>query len=322
MKLSSFLQTKPNLFIYQKIGWKIALYYIMILGRLYFLVRQEEKQKIVASLESVFSTRKKKSEIETITKEVFRGIYAHYYEKLFNAYEGITELRSFMEESIESHGLNKLDAALEKGRGVLFVTGHYGGIEYIPIYLALQGYAVSVIMKFSTQQLRETSCARASDLGLKVVDAGQGRGVLGVVIRELRAKRVVFIECDEIEEWKPSSRDRLFFLGKMIGLDRTINLIHRRTGAEVVLGLLHRFSLHEYALVIEDHHDILSRIGRKASSIGEALLKSFEQLIYQDPEQWYQWKKYADIDGAQLGDLGDNKTITSPILPPAYGDAM
>ena len=322
MKLSSFLQMKPNLFIYQRMGWKITLHYIMMLGRLYFLLKQDEKQKIVKSLESVFGNRKEKSEIEAITKEVFRGIYAHYYEKLFNAYEEITGLRSFMEKSIEPYGLNKLDTALERGRGVLFVSGHYGGIEYIPIYLALKEYDVSVIMKFSTQQLRETSYARANELGLKVVDAGQEKGVLSAVIRELRAKRIVFTECDEPEEWKPSARERFLFLGKMIGVDRTINLIHRRTGAEVVLGLLHRFSLHNYALVIEDHQDILSRVGRKAASLGEALLKSLEQLIYQGPEQWYQWKKYADVDGMLVNSLGQEITVTSPFLPPAFGDAM
>jgi lauroyl/myristoyl acyltransferase len=311
---------KPNLFIYQKIGWNIALYYIMILGRLYFWVKHEEKQKIVASLESVFSTRKEKSQISALTKEVFQGIYAHYYEKLFNAYEGIAKLQTFMEESIESHGLNKLKAALEKGRGALFVTGHYGGIEYIPIYLALQGYPVSVIIKFSTQHLRETSYARARELGLNVVDAGENKGVLSAVIRELRAKRVVFIECDEMEEWKPSSRDRLFFLGKMVGLDRTINLIHRRTGADVLMGLLHRFSLESYALMVEDYGEILSRAGGKASSVGEAILKSFEQLVYSDPEQWYQWNKYADIEEERAGPRYGSLAPPAPVLHPACVD--
>jgi lauroyl/myristoyl acyltransferase len=303
-------------------GWKMALNYMMVLGRLYFFLKEDEKQKIIKSLESVFGNRKGKSEIEAISKEVFRGLYAHYYEKLFNAYEEIAALSAFMERSIEPHGLDKLDVALERGKGVLFVSGHYGGIEYIPIYLALKGYEVSVIMKFATEQLRETSFARAEALGMSVVDAGQERGVLSAVLRELRAKRTVFIECDEIDEWKPSNRERVFFLGKMIGVDRTINLIHKRTGAEVVLGLLHRFSLHNYALVIEDHQDILSRVGRKAPSLGVALLKSLEQLIYQGPEQWYQWTKYADMADMRADDPVDGITVTSPLLPPAFGDAM
>ncbi len=41
----------------------------------------------------------------------------------------------FFEKSIETSHLEELDKALGQGEGVLFVTGHYGGIEYIPIFL-------------------------------------------------------------------------------------------------------------------------------------------------------------------------------------------
>ena len=59
----------------------------------------------------------------------------------------------------------------------------------------------------------------------------------------MRANLVVFIECDEIERWKQSQKEKMTFLGKTIGVDKTINLIQRRASAEVVFGVLHRFSL-------------------------------------------------------------------------------
>jgi len=80
-----------------------------------------------------------------------------------------------------------------------------------------------------------------------------------------------------------------------IGVDKTINLIQRRTGAEVVFGLLHRFSLLKYILIIESCEDMLSRLGKRPSSIGEVVLKTFEQCIYAHPEQWYLWENYAKI---------------------------
>ncbi|MGD2125928.1 MAG: hypothetical protein PVG99_07595, partial [Desulfobacteraceae bacterium] len=231
MKLSAFLQMKPNLFIYRTLGWKIALYYIMVLGKLYFFLKQEEKRRIEGSLETVFAHWKEKSNLDVLKKDVFRGIFAHYYEKLFNAYEDIHGIKRFMEECIAPHGLDKVDGALKEGRGVLFVTGHYGGIEYIPIYLAARGYPISVLAKFATEQLKETLCEKTKDLGLKIIDAGQNPCVLGDIMRELRANRVVFVECDEIEGWKPSEKEKTLFLGKMIGVDRTLNVILKRTGA-------------------------------------------------------------------------------------------
>ncbi len=81
----------------------------------------------------------------------------------------------------------------------------------------------------------------------------------------------------------------------MIGVDKTIDLVQRRTGAEVLFGLLHRFSVRKYRLIIESYGDMLSRLDKKPSSVGEAILKTFEQYVYAHPEQWYIWQDYAEI---------------------------
>ena len=238
---------------------------------------------------------KKKFATKSITRNVFRGILIHYYEKIFNAYSDISELRSFFEESIETSHLGKLDRALGQGKGVLFVTGHYGGIEYIPIFLTLNGYPMSVIAKFATKQLKEATYLQTKDLGLQLIDTGRENNVVGAVVQALRANRVVFIECDEIESWKQSQKEKMTFLGKTIGVDRTINLIQKRTGAEVVFGVLHRFNSRKYRLIIESCEDMLSKLGKRHSSVGKLVLKTFEQYVYAHPEQWYLWEDYAEI---------------------------
>ena len=75
------------------------------------------------------------------------------------------------------------------------------------------------------------------------MNAGEGKNILGLILKELKANRIVFIECDEIEEWKPSKKERLFFLRKSIGLDRTIDILQRRTGSATVFGVMHRYNL-------------------------------------------------------------------------------
>ncbi len=105
----------------------------------------------------------------------------------------------------------------------------------------------------------------------------------------------MFIECDEVEKWKLAQNEKMVFLGKTIGVDKTINLIQRRTKAEVVFGLLHRFSVREYRLIIENCEDMLSWLDKCPSSVGEAILKTFEQYVYDHPEQWYLWEDYAEI---------------------------
>jgi lauroyl/myristoyl acyltransferase len=275
-------------------GWPMAFRYVSFLGGLYYFFRAKEKRKIIEAIQKTFAETKHSQEIRAITKDVFRGILHHYCEKLFNAYESVPNLKAFFDQSIEAPSLHKIDEALRRQNGILFVTGHFGGIEYIPIFLSLHGYPISVIIKCATDQLKERLHQRARELGIKVIDAGK-ENVLGAVIRELKANRVVFIECDEIEEWKPSKTEKMSFLGRGIGVDKTINLIQRRSGAQVVFGLLHRVSLEKYSFIVRSYQDVMEKGPVPASSVGAGLLKVFERYVWQYPDRWYQWKKFSEL---------------------------
>jgi len=319
INLSKFLQWRFNVFLYKRLSWKAVFLYIIILGKVYFFFNRKEKYKIEEAIETVFEGCRSKSEMKAIKRNVFQGIISHYYEKLFNAYERIEGLRVFFEESIEMHCLNKLDNALKDGKGVLFVTGHYGGIEYIPIFLALKKYPISVIAKFKTKELKETLYQKTKGVGLKIIDADQKNGTLSSIIKELQLNRIVFIECDEIEEWRPSQKERISFLGKRIGVDKTINIIQKRTRAEIIFGILHRFNLEKYSLILESYQDVLLKAGNAASSIGEGVLESFEQYIYSYPEEWYQWKNYSEIKTLSGSDIKVERSTPFPSLKPALG---
>jgi lauroyl/myristoyl acyltransferase len=314
--LSSFLQWQPNVSLIRKVGWPLAFRYVTFLGGLYYFFRAEEKQKIIEVIRKAFAETKGSPEIKTITREVFRGILHHYCEKLFNAYESVPNLKAFFDQSIEAPALYKIDHALKQNKGILFVTGHFGGIEYIPIFLSLRGYPISVIIKCATNQLKEQLHARARELGIRVIDAQQ-ENILGAVIRDLRENRVVFIECDEIEEWKPSRTEEISFLGKRIGVDKTINLIQRRSGAHVVFGLLHRVSLERYSFIIESYQDVLAKRPMSVSSVGAGLLKMFEHYVQQHPDKWYQWKKFAEVALAPGATLQPAESLN----PSASGNA-
>jgi Kdo2-lipid IVA lauroyltransferase/acyltransferase len=309
--LSSFLQWQPNVSLIQKMGWSMAFRYVSFLGSLYYFFRADEKRKIIEAIHETFAATKDSGEIRRTMRAVFRGILHHYCEKLFNAYESVANLQAFFDQCIEAPSLHKIDDALKQKKGILFVTGHFGGIEYIPIFLSLRGYPISVIIKCATDQLKERLHERARALAIRVIDSDR-ENILGSVIRDLRENRVVFIECDEIDEWKPSKTESISFLGKRIGVDKTINLLQRRSGAEVVFGLLHRMSLEKYSFIIESFQDVMEKGPVSISSIGAGLLKVFEQYVWEHPDRWYQWKKFSEVAGPPSVSF---QPAESPILP-------
>jgi Kdo2-lipid IVA lauroyltransferase/acyltransferase len=320
ISISSFLQWKPNVFLYRKLGRRFTSSYLFFLGSLYFWLRQEERMKISASVHELFGAEKKPLELNHLKEDIFQGILCHYYEKIFNAYKNLPELTSFMMDHIRAPSLYKLEDALKKNQGVLFVTGHYGGVEYIPGFLGMHRFPVSVVFKCATSQLREALNRKALDLGVKLIDSLQENS-MGAVLQDLRENRIVFIECDEIEAWKPSREEKMRFLGKRIGVDRTLNIIQRRSGAEIVFGILHRLNLENYVFIIETFQDLLSHFGATPPSQAAVLLKLLEKYIYAYPEQWYQWKHYANLDASSLLSETAETKFTRRFLKPSFRPA-
>jgi lauroyl/myristoyl acyltransferase len=318
MKLSSFFQWDPNIHIYRRLGRRMCFYYICLLGNCYYLFKREERAAIQGALGRLFAHKRGEVGMEKLSKLIFQGIFSHYYEKIINAYGSLDTLQRFFWNDIDGDGLRKLAPIIEKGNGVLFVTGHYGGIEYIPFYLAMKGYAVTALGKFSTDRLRDAIFSRAQALGLRIIDGDNKNGVFPAIIKELRQNRIVFTQCDEIDEWKPSRKERLSFLGKAIGVDRTINLIKKRSGAGVVLGLLHRQSLNQYRFVVKTPEELEKRLTSPASSLGGLLIKGLEQFIYAFPQNWYQWKKYAEMREHPIQKRSDVPALNPPVLRPVF----
>jgi len=315
MTISRFLQWQPNVFLYRKLGWRLAGQYLFLLGGLYYALKWAEKGKIACAAQDAFGVEKTPSELKALQKRILRGILSHYFEKIFNAYESLPVLASFLQDHISVSLLHKLDEALKRNRGVLFVTGHYGGVEYIPIFLAMHDYPISVVFKCSTSQLQDALHRRADELNIKVIDPENGN-TAAAILHDLRANRIVFIECDEIEAWSPSGKEKIVFLGKEIGVDRTINILQRRSGAEIVFGIVQRFDLNRYGLILETYQDILSHLARVPSSPAAALLKRLEHYIYAYPDAWYQWKVYANLDApAGKTSTGKAKKLASFMEP-------
>lgn len=323
INLSSFLQWRFNIYLYLTFGWKIAKIFVFVFGTLYFFFNRKEKERVRNAVSEGIGHGDQRNEIEAVTKKVFSGILSHYYEKLFIAFERPKKAAKFLRRNIDSKDLEILQRSLSKGNGVIVVTGHYGAIEYIPTLLAINGFSVSMIAKFKTEQLKKKVYSRAKTYNIRLIDAENTGNVITAAFNELKNNRILITQCDEIEEWKPSKREKMSFLGRTTGLDRTINIIQKRTGAEVVFGVIHRYNLGEYKLIMYDSEHMLQRLGHESTlSIGEAVLRLLEQFIYANPEQWYQWKKYLEIETVNRSARG-LKAVKPPLpLRPALSMAQ
>jgi lauroyl/myristoyl acyltransferase len=256
------------------------------------------------------------SEMESrrIARGVFRGLVKHYEEKMVNGFMSMPKIKRFIQSNIcfEEHE-QILKEALGAGKGVLIATGHYGGLEFLPVYLAMRGYSTAVAAKFKSDRLMQIMIRRAKEIGLEVIVPGNGTNVLREASRVLGENKIFVIQCDEIDGWHIDRRLTLDFLGRKIHPDRMLNVLCRRTEAVLLFGVMHRENKNGYKLLL---HRVEGETGVNASI---QTLRLLEGYISRHPEQWYEWRKYhrfgKPIELDQRGHTTSDSVATSDSRP-------
>jgi lauroyl/myristoyl acyltransferase len=192
-------------------------------------------------------------EMDEVVQRTFKGIFAHYHEKLFMAYTRFKKTCRYLNRRVAVEGCELLDEALARGRGVILVTGHYGAVEFLPLTLALKGYPVTMLLRFKTRQLKEILNRKAENVPVTLVDVSAEENVVFTALKALRSNQILITECDEFECWKPHRSEKGRFLGSEVRLDRSLDMLQGRSGAPICMGLVcregsNRFSLRLHAL--------------------------------------------------------------------------
>jgi lauroyl/myristoyl acyltransferase len=153
-----------------------------------------------------------------------------------------------------------------------------------------------MVVKYKTQRLKMTMEGIARRAGVEALDAAEG-SVMTRALAALRGGRIFITELDEMSSWKPTPSKVMNFFGRRVALDRTVELLHRRTGAPVLLALMERVGTMNYQLVIEspqEHHAAPTGLSPDAQ-----LLKRLEHYIYDAPDHWYIWKDLHHLEHLQ-----------------------
>lgn len=295
--LSRFFQNPINGVIFQWYPHQVLHCYIRMLGRFYFSKRPEEKQRYLRSLrETLRNGRHGNSCSLDLENSVLQGIFDHYFEKLLLAYWGYARMRNFLLKRVSLVHADLLNRALKEGRGVILTTAHYGAVEFLPGTLSLSGYPVTMVVRFKTWKLKKALEHRAKRVNVQIFDIAEGN-IIHKAMHCLSEGRIFVTELDEMKHWKPTAHKMMNFFGRRVPLDRAVELLHKRSGSPVVLGLMERLGDWRYQLVFETASEHL------AAPIGlgpdAQLLKQLEHYIYDAPDHWYLWNDLHHLERFQ-----------------------
>jgi KDO2-lipid IV(A) lauroyltransferase len=184
-----------------------------------------------------------------------------------------------LDQRCEIRGIENLDTALEKGRGVILFSAHHGPWEYSGACLSSKGYRLNTIAReHPSARVTEFFSSRRSAWGIKVYPTGER---VGRLIEALRKGEIVVLLIDRRFSTKGVQLD---FLGRKVSLPWGHVILSQRTGAALL----------PCCCYYEDSGSVSITIGCPVESRGTSIrqiaqecINRIEDHIRAKPEQWF-----------------------------------
>ncbi len=257
---------------------------MMAAGSVYFALNFHERKRIEESVSDLLGGG---ARAEAAKRKVFGHILEHYFEKLLVANRSRSFLDGFVRRRVEARGLERLDAALNRGRGAIAVTAHWGAVELIPPVLFARGYPVSVVLEAKTPRLRAALERLVVGRDVELIISSRGDRVLERIFGALARGRVLVTQVDEVDAWRKRKARTIRLFGKTLFFDHTLDFIAKRSGAASVGIFCKRLERLRYALSCEE-----IALDPAAENVSAKALSLWERRTIEAPEQWYQWSKW------------------------------
>jgi KDO2-lipid IV(A) lauroyltransferase len=195
-----------------------------------------------------------------------------------------------VERGVLGQGWEHLDAALARGRGVIFVAVHFGSWDRAAAVLAARGYRAHVLVDTFRPPALDAAVQQTRAVhGLGII-AAEGGAALRQVYAALRRNEIVVLLVDRPQRDKGTP---VTFFGRPTWLPSGPAMLAQRTGATLLHAyLVRRPDLQTFQGAIEPPIEVEATGRRDAdeAAIMQRIVARFERLIQRHPEQWYMFR--------------------------------
>jgi KDO2-lipid IV(A) lauroyltransferase len=236
------------------------------------------------NLRRVLGPGEPEHEVQQRSRAIFRN-YAHYMIDLLWLPDASVEER---ERAVTILGWDHIPAALERGRGLLLVTGHLGNWDLPAAVMAGRGIPTNVIVEtLEPPAWNERVQAIRERAGLRAIPMETG---VREIYAALRRNEVVAVVFD-----RPLTEGgvEVEFFGERTRVPEGVARIALRTGASIIgaVGIRrgNRF-LAQVAPPVE--YASTGDRERDAAAITQQIMDWFEGHVRQYPDQWYMFRSF------------------------------
>lgn len=247
-----------------------------MIGRAAYYVLPRDRKRAIEHISSVFKDKGVKWIRHTVMKN-FEHLGKAMLEVMLITPQTLSRV-------VRIEGLDSLRAAVEIGRGVVFVTGHIGNWELMGAAVASMFPLSVVAAPIEPEQMNNMIVGLRAQMGVRTILRGRS-GASRELIRVFRENRVLGILIDQDTDVEGAFVE---FMGRPAWTPVAAAQMALKFNAAVVFGFIHRERDGRHTIFIEGPLKLI-RSGQEEEDIvsNTALFtRKIEEAIRMDPEQW------------------------------------
>lgn len=273
--------------------WRAAYFLGTGLGDLLYFVVKPRKKLVFENLTYAFGDKLSNQRKEEITRRVYRNFGKTLIEFIKIIYWKKSSLGKF----VQIEGLDNLNKALEKGKGVILFTGHIGNWHVMGRALSLSGYTVTnVIKRQKNPWVASWIAAQINRAEMKNIF--QSNNSPREIIRALRNNEIVEFLGD-----LHAGNEGVFvdFLGRPASTYMGPVILARRAGAPIIVAADIRLADNTHQVFIEEPLYLEKGKAEEKDVVKylSLLTKGLEKYIVEYPDQWFwlhnRWKTQPNL---------------------------
>ncbi|MDB9822333.1 lysophospholipid acyltransferase family protein [Deltaproteobacteria bacterium] len=268
-----------------------------ILGTAVSMIPIQRNRISLDNIRNSLGIHMEKSEIIKLN----RRMTVHFGQMLFELPHIIRLNHANLRDYVVFEGEDNLVKALEKGKGVFILTGHFGNWEFASVAISLRfGPIAAVIRPLRSPSLNRLINELRTQFGTEIIPK---LNALKKILSALKKNMMVGILLDQNVDWYQGVF--VNFLGRWACVNKGLALMALRTEAPVIPIFPVRHADGRYHIAIGEEVRLI-RTGDKTTDVEEntALFTGIiEKQVREHPDQWFwfhrRWKTrpYCELPG-------------------------
>lgn len=260
---------------------KIAYGFAHFLAKITFTLATKQRRIAFDSLNIAFGQEKSPEEIRQIAFDCFENMA-----KMATEFMLFLEHRHLIDKYISVEGLENLDKALAKGKGVVALSAHFGNFPLMIVRLALKGYKFRTVLRVMRDNwVNQYFHKKRESVGVGSVYTQPREQCVRDSLETLRNKEILFIQLDQNFGTNGIFVD---FFGKKAATAKGTIVFALRAEAPIVPMFIYRNKDNTQHVVIEPEVEILEGkdLEETIQLNAQKLTKIIEDYIRKHPADW------------------------------------